>query len=138
MSCHMAKHVRMDYSAGDSDLVARLEEGIPALDMVAFGREMGFTAVELARLVQIPSRTYARRVAGKARLKPDEGERAVRIMRLYDRATRVFGTNERTRLWLNRPLRVLGGRTPLDFARTEPGAREVEAVLGRFEEGVFS
>jgi putative toxin-antitoxin system antitoxin component (TIGR02293 family) len=118
--------------------VARLEEGVPALDMVAFGRGVRFTAVELARLVQIPPRTYARRVAGRSRLKPDEGERAVRIMRLCDRAGKVLGTSERTRLWLNRPLRVLGGRTPLDFARTEPGAREAEAVPGRFEEGVFS
>lgn len=128
----------MDYSAGDAALVARIEEGVPALDMVSFGREAGFTAVELAKLVQIPARTYARRVAGRARLKPDEGERAVRIMRLYDRARKVLGTSERTRLWLNCPLRVLGGRTPLDFARTDPGALEVEAVLGRFEEGVFS
>lgn len=128
----------MDYSAGNPALVARVEEGIPVHDIVAFGREVGFTAGELASLIQIPSRTYARRVAGKARLKPDEGERAVRIMRLYDRAKQVLGSNERARLWLNRPLRVLGGRTPLNFAKTEPGAREVEAVLGRFEEGVFS
>jgi putative toxin-antitoxin system antitoxin component (TIGR02293 family) len=128
----------MDYSADNPALAARVEEGVPVLDIVAFGREVGFTAEELARLIQIPSRTYARRVAGKSRLKLDEGERAVRIMRLYDRAKKAFGTNERTRRWLNRPLRVLGGRTPLDFARTEPGAREVEAVLGRFEEGVFS
>jgi len=128
----------MDYSTGNPALVARVEEGIPVHDIVAFGREVGFTAGELAGLIQIPSRTYARRVAGRARLKPDEGERAVRIMRLYDRAKKVLGSNERARSWLNRPLRVLGGRTPLDFARTEPGAREVEAVLGRFEEGVFS
>jgi putative toxin-antitoxin system antitoxin component (TIGR02293 family) len=128
----------MDYSADNPAVVNKVEEGVPVLDVVAFGREVGFTAEELARLIQIPSRTYARRVAGKARLKLDEGERAVRIMRLYDLAKHVLGTNERTQRWLNRPLRVLGGRTPLDFSRTEPGAREVEAVLGRFEEGVFS
>ena len=128
----------MDYSADNPALVSRVEEGVPVLDVVAFGREVGFTAEEIARLIQIPSRTYARRVAGKSRLKFDEGERAVRIMRLYDRALRALGTGERARRWLNRPLRVLGGRTPFDFARTEPGAREVEAVLGRFEEGVYS
>jgi putative toxin-antitoxin system antitoxin component (TIGR02293 family) len=128
----------MDYSADNAAVVVKVEAGVPALDVVAFGREVGLTAEELARLIRIPSRTYARRVAGKTRLKFDEGERAVRIMRLYDLAKRTFGTKERTRRWLNRPLRVLAGRTPLDLARTEPGAREVEAVLGRFEEGVFS
>lgn len=111
---------------------------MPIGDVIEFGREVGFTADELASLIQIPARTYARRVAGKTRLKPAEGERAVRIMRLYDLAKQVFVTPERTRGWLNRPLRVLGGRTPLDFSRTEPGAREVEAVLDRFESGVFS
>ncbi len=134
----MAQNPRAIYSADNPSLVTKVEEGVPVLDLVAFGREVGFTAEELARLIQIPSRTYARRVAGKSRLKLDEGERAVRIIRLYDMAKQALGTNERTRRWLSRPLRVLGGRTPLDFARTEPGAREVEAVLSRFEEGVFS
>jgi putative toxin-antitoxin system antitoxin component (TIGR02293 family) len=134
----MAKTRKLDYSEDNPRLVAKVEDGIPVLDIVAFGREVGFTTEELAKLIQVPSRTYARRVAGKSRLKIDEGERAVRIMRLYDRARKVFGTNDRTRRWLNRPLRILGGRTPIDYARTEPGAREVEAVLGRFEQGVFS
>lgn len=122
----------------DAELAMRVEEGLPVLDLVEFGRKVGFTVEELAKLVHIPPRTYARRVASKARLSMPEGERAVRIMRLYDRAKQVFGDRERTRAWLNRELRVLGGRTPLDFAKTEPGAREVENILGRIEHGVFS
>jgi putative toxin-antitoxin system antitoxin component (TIGR02293 family) len=121
-----------------AELAERVEEGLPVLDLVAFGREAGFTLEELSRLVNIPSRTYARRVATRGRLKLSEGERAVRVMRLYDRARQTFGSHERTRAWLARPLGVLGGRTPLDFARTEPGAREVEAVLERLEDGVVS
>lgn len=135
----MAKKRRTDYyTDSDADLAAKVEEGVPVLDLIAFGKEAGFTAEELAGLVRIPSRTYARRVAAKTRLKFDESERAVRIMRLYDRARQVLGTSEGARNWLNRPLRVLGGRTPLDIARTEPGARAAEAVLGRFEEGGIS
>ena len=128
----------ISYETDNSTLAAKVEEGLPVEDVVAFGREAGFTIDELARLIQVPPRTYARRVARRSRLKIDEGERAVRLMRLYDRAKKVFKTHERTRSWLNRPLRVLGGRRPLDFARTEPGAREVEAVLDRFEHAVYS
>lgn len=135
----MAKKRRPDYfTDSDVDLAARIEEGVPVLDLIAFGKEAGFTVEELAGLVRIPSRTYARRVAAQTRLKYHESERAVRIMRLYDRARQVLGTSDGARNWLNRPLRVLGGRTPLDLARTEPGAREAEAVLGRFEEGGIS
>ena len=114
----------------------RVEEGLPVTDLVAFGREAGFTVDELARLVHIPTRTYARRVASKARLKLPEGERAVRLMRLYDRAKQLFVTHDNTRQWLNTEIPALGWRTPLDFAQTEPGAREVEAVIERIEDGV--
>ena len=111
---------------------------MPVTDLVAFGRETGFTIDELARLVHIPPRTYARRVASKAKLSMPEGERAVRVMRLYDRAKELFGTHENTREWLNAEIPALGGRTPLAFARTEQGAREVENLIGRIEHGIPS
>jgi putative toxin-antitoxin system antitoxin component (TIGR02293 family) len=119
-------------------MVQRVEEGLPVMDIVHFGKTAGFTNDELARLIQIPARTYARRVAGKARLKIHEGERAARLMRLFNRAKEVFGTDENTRGWFNARILALGGKTPLEYAQTEPGAREVENVIGRIEHGVFS
>jgi putative toxin-antitoxin system antitoxin component (TIGR02293 family) len=119
-------------------MVQRVEEGLPVLDVVKFGRQAGFTNDELARLIQIPARTYARRVAGKSRLKIHEGERAARLMRVYDRAKQLFVTDDNTRGWFNAKLIVLGGRTPLEYAQTEPGAREVENIIGRIEHGVYS
>jgi len=116
----------------------RVEEGLPVADIVQFGKQAGFSTEEIARLIQIPPRTYARRVANKERLKVAEGERAVRIMRLFDRARQVFGTDENTRRWFNARILALGRKTPLEYAQTEPGAREVENVIGRIEHGVFS
>ena len=123
----------------DNAAMAQLvEEGLPVLDIVQFGKQAGFTSDELARLIQIPPRTYARRVASMGRQKTTEGERAVRIMRLFDLARQVFGTDENTRRWFNSRIPALGGQTPLEFAKTEPGAREVENVIGRIEDGIFS
>jgi len=119
-------------------MAQRVEEGLPVLEIVQFGKQAGFSTEELARLIQIPPRTYARRVAGKARLKVSEGERAVRLMRLFDRAKQVFGTDENTRGWFNSKLLALGRKTPLEYAQTEPGAREVENIIGRIEDGIFS
>jgi putative toxin-antitoxin system antitoxin component (TIGR02293 family) len=59
-------------------------------------------------------------------------------MRLFDRAREIFGNDENTRGWFNAKLLALGGKTPLDYAQTEPGAREVENILGRIEHGVVS
>ena len=75
-----------------------------------------------------------RRRAG--RLDPHESGRAYRLARLVDRAASVFGSVEGGAEWLGRPLSALGGATPLAYADTEPGAREVENTLGRIEHGV--
>ena len=140
MFCHMKKKAAakpFTYTMDDhQENALRVEEGLPVTDLVAFGREAGFTVDELAHLVHIPPRTYARRVASKARLSLPEGERAVRVMRLYDHAKQLFATHENTRQWLNTELTALHGRTPLDFARTEQGAREVENLIGRIEHGI--
>ncbi|MBI4624914.1 MAG: DUF2384 domain-containing protein [Verrucomicrobia bacterium] len=135
-----ARQAKGDYGhVHDNAAMARkVEEGVPVLDVVEFGRHAGFTSEELARLIHIPPRTYARRVAEKARLKVPEGERAVRLMRVYDCARQLFVTHENTREWLNLELPALGWRTPLDFARTEQGAREVENLLGRIAHGVVT
>lgn len=119
-------------------MVQRVEEGLPVMEVVKFGKQAGFTNDELAKLINIPARTYARRVADKARLKLHEGERAVRLMRIFDRAKQLFVTEENVRKWLHAELPALGWRTPIDYAQTEPGAREVENLIGRIEHGVFS
>jgi len=122
----------------DAAMAHLVEEGLPVLDVVEFATQAGFSHDELARLIHIPPRTFARRIADKKRLKIPEGERAIRLMRLYDQANQVFGSGEVTREWFNAKLRALGGRTPLEYAQTEPGAREVENILGRIEHGVYS
>ena len=50
----------------------------------------------------------------------------------------VMESVENGRRWLNSPQVGLGGATPLEYAETEVGAREVEDLLGRIEHGVYS
>jgi putative toxin-antitoxin system antitoxin component (TIGR02293 family) len=114
----------------------RVEEGLPIMEVVEFAKDAGFTNEEFAKLINIPARTYARRIADKGRLKVTESERAARLMRVFDRAKRLFVSEQNTREWFNLALPALGWRTPLDFAQTEPGAREVESVIERLEDGV--
>ena len=53
-------------------------------------------------------------------------------------AVQALGTTQHARTWLAAPQHGLGGAIPLDYARTEVGAREVEDLLGRIEYGVYS
>jgi putative toxin-antitoxin system antitoxin component (TIGR02293 family) len=138
MKTRKAKPTAYAEMQDDAAMALRVEEGLPVAEVVAFAKQAGFTNDELARLIHIPPRTYARRVASNARLKIPEGERAVRLMRLFERAKQVFQTDENTRGWFNGRILALGWKTPLEYAQTEPGAREVENIIGRIEDGIFS
>lgn len=57
---------------------------------------------------------------------------------LLAKAAKVFGNIKDAMRWLNAPQFGLGGATPLVYAETDAGAREVGNLLGRIEHGVYS
>ena len=79
---------------------------------------------------------HRRKIQGK--IDKDESEKLVRYQRLLKKAEDVFGGGDSAREWLTNPQAGLGDAVPLDFAKTEIGAREVENLLGRIEYGVYS
>ena len=79
---------------------------------------------------------HRRKIQGK--IDKDESEKLVRYQRLLKKAEDVFGGGDSAREWLTSPQTGLGNAVPLDFAKTEIGAREVENLLGRIEYGVYS
>ena len=89
---------------------------------------------ELSQVVRIPPRTVARREV----FKPDESERILRVASVFQRAIEVLGALDKARRWFSNPKRALGGKTPMEFCDTEPGANEVVNLLGRIEHGVFT
>ena len=62
----------------------------------------------------------------------------MRFWKLIRQAVKLFGSIDRARAWLKHPQFGLAGAVPLDFAKTEIGAREVEDLLGRIEFSVYS
>ncbi len=116
---------------------ATLRAGLPVKDFDTVQSRLGVTSGQLADALSIAARTLARRKQ-EGRLRKDESERLYRLQRLFDRAVEVFESDEAARDWFRTPQRALGGSTPLAFADVEPGAREVEQLLGRIEQGVFS
>lgn len=101
-------------------------------------RHLDVSLRELADIVQIAPRTMQRR-RQSGRLHPDESDRVLRTSRLYGQALELFeGDEEAARQWLAQPQRALGGRIPLEVAKTDIGARQVENLIGRLEHGVFT
>ncbi len=119
-------------------MVRRVEAGFGFNALVRFQKNSGFPLATIAQLLQIPPRTLARRKS-TGRLAPQESERLLRVANLFANAVDLFeGDVAGARAWFSRRNRALGYETPLSFARTEVGAREVEDLIHRLEYGVFS
>ena len=118
----------------DQDLV-RLVEARLATSALDGLKHAGLTDGELSNLV-VPRRTLThRRTRGEA-LSRDESDRVVRVARIVALAEHVFGDGERGWRWLRAGKRQLQGRSPLDLLATETGARLVEELLYRVDEGM--
>ena len=115
-------------------VIKRLREGLPFSSFEKLRSAIDMSASELARVVSIAPRTLARRKE-TGRLQSDESERVLRIGHLLDLAQDVLGDAKKAQTWLKSPNRALGGSSPLGYADTEPGAREVEELLGRIDHG---
>ena len=119
-------------------MAALVTQGIPAQVALELGNRLGISQEKLADLIFLPKRTLHRRIEQGERLKQDESERVLRLYSLYARAVEVFEDEKRAARWFSSRPKALGGKTPLQFMETEPGARWVEDILGRIEQGVFS
>ncbi len=117
-------------------LVMVVQDGLKFHELEALRAEIGLPLEQLGEKLGIARATLHRRKAA-GRLAPDESDKVIRFARLLRTAEQVFGGLERARQWLSFPQYGLGGAVPLDYARTEVGAREVETLLGRVEYGVY-
>jgi len=129
---------RMDTRFTAANLVKVLEAGLPVTELADLQASLDVPAERLAPMLGISKATFHRQKGAGSKLGPSVSDRVVRFARLLGKAAKVFGNMEDAKRWLNSPQFGLGGTVPLDFAKTEIGAREVENLLGRIEYGVYS
>jgi putative toxin-antitoxin system antitoxin component (TIGR02293 family) len=119
------------------ELLRSITKGFPYRTLERFQRNTSLPLDRITELVDIPRRTLTRRKS-EGRFLPAESDRLLSASRLFGRALALFeGDRGATAKWLTSAQRALGGGVPIELARTELGAREVETILGRLEQGVF-
>lgn len=118
-------------------VIRKVRDGLPMVEFQALCGLLAVTEERLAGLLGMSRATLHRRKKAGS-LDRSESDRLVRFARLFSRASEALGSEDAARSWLVAPARAFDGELPLDFADTEVGAREVEALLGRIEHGVFS
>lgn len=118
-------------------VIGKVRDGLPITEFHALQKMLGITEERLGGLLGMSRATLHRRKADGV-LDRSASDRLVRFARLLIRASEALGGEKAARSWLAAPALAFQGECPLDFADTEIGAREVEALLGRIEHGVFS
>jgi putative toxin-antitoxin system antitoxin component (TIGR02293 family) len=117
--------------------VALVERGLPWTDAEALAAALAVTLDTLASLLDIPTATFYRRKRAR-RFSTQESDRLLRFVRLWWLACDVFESKDGARAWLKATQFGLSGAVPLEYARTEAGARAVEELLRRIDYGVLA
>jgi putative toxin-antitoxin system antitoxin component (TIGR02293 family) len=119
------------------NIVTEIEKGLSfeAIERIADVFSLTVSSFAKDYLDMSPSTVTRRKKAGL--LKPMESDRAVRFARLVDQAIELYeGDEDAAERWLETPLPALNGHTPMDYARTEAGFREVENLIVSLEHGM--
>jgi putative toxin-antitoxin system antitoxin component (TIGR02293 family) len=119
-----------------NDLHEIVAEGLPKTSVRAlFAHLSERYDVELQPLRDFvaPRATLKRR---RTRLSPTESQRLERLARIVAMTEEVWQDKTAAAEFLTRPHRALRGRTPLQMATTDLGARQVEELLASIEFGL--
>ena len=117
------------------ELSDAVEQGLPKATLLNVARRVFSEATDQRALMYrvIPEATYKRR---RDRLSPAESERTERLARVVAMAEDVWQDRGQTTRFLTTPHPEIGGRTPLDAAMTELGARQAEEIMARILYGL--
>jgi putative toxin-antitoxin system antitoxin component (TIGR02293 family) len=113
-----------------SELESAVSAGLPkrALERLSSRLYSDRRSASAYKFKVVPQATWKRRTK---RLSVEESERTERLARVLAAAEYVWDDQERAREWMSTPHRELSGKTPLETARTELGARIVEDLLNK-------
>ncbi len=126
----MNRAVKIDFTYAD------LARGIPARTVRDLQRDKVLSAADVAAI--IPPRTLERRMSADGNLKMEEADALARLVRVVVKARETFEKDDIADEFLRLPNPSLDWQVPIEMARSDLGAREVEAVLGRIAYGVYS
>lgn len=116
-----------------------IDSGLPTSALVSLLSSKAEARSQRRKVLEsldITERTFERRKRS-GQLSQAESDRLFRLVNLWALAADVLGDGEDTREWMSTPKLALGNETPIDHARNEAGARNVEDVLKRIEFGVY-
>jgi putative toxin-antitoxin system antitoxin component (TIGR02293 family) len=120
-------------SGADLAEIANARVDVTVIDRLS---ERGLKLDELSFI--IPRRTLTHRRQHHERLSIDESDKAIRLAKILAQAMSIFGDPDKAMVWLRSDHARFLGKSALDMASTEHGARLVEEALVQIDEGYFA
>jgi len=114
--------------------VSLVEQGLRWRDAVFLASKLQIPLEELARYIGVSSGTFFSRK--NKRFTADESDHLMRFATIWNCAMNAFEDEVGAATWLKEGQIGLGGAVPLEYARTETGARRVETLLNRIDFGL--
>lgn len=118
----------------DLDLVMAIEKGFPVSTIDKAVKVIAPQEPSIAFKI-IPRATLARYKRSQQTLSVEQSDHVARLARVWTVAYSVWKSEKATRRFLFEPHQLLGGKRPIDMARTAVGAKMVEDILGRLQYG---
>ena len=118
-------------------MMRRIRNGLPAESFVEAAEQLGVSQEVLATKLGLVARTLNRKRKAHENLSAQESERIMRVVRVWNRARTLFGSDEAIASWLLRPAASLDQAAPLDLLDTDVGTAEVEGLITGLAYGNF-
>jgi putative toxin-antitoxin system antitoxin component (TIGR02293 family) len=125
-------------ASSDFDVIQLARKGITKAAIDYLAAHLGITKKAIAEdIFDISVKTLERKAPADV-LDKKTSSHALEIARVMAHALTVFGDEEKTRRWVNKPNRALNQMAPIALFDTLTGLNLVNDILGRLEEGVYS
>jgi len=119
-----------------TDLIAIARNGIKTKYIPAIQKFTSLTDKELSSILPISQRQLVR-YAPSHKLNKEITSHLIQLIELFQKGFKLFG-QEKFRLWIRTPNKVLDNNLPMDLMDTSIGIKMIEDIIGRIEHGVYS
>lgn len=116
-------------------LVFSALKGVPAANFFQMADLTGYRREQLAELFDTSLKTLQRYEREQKRLNPQDSEKVLKIMALFQTGELVFGSADAFRRWMDKPAYGLGNQVPFQLLRTSGGIDLIMDEVIRIEYG---
>lgn len=116
------------------EVVARLSEELSLKELWRIASRIGMSAEQFENLTEVSPHKLRRGRGGEEKIDRAKNEPILRCAKVFRRVVALCNKDETAaRSWLNAPAPVLKNRKPIEVAETNPGAKNVEALVAQLE-----